>query len=293
MRGLMRVLMMNAFAFCFTLSAMESGEVSQTSLLCTVPKEIVLTICEHLGRWRDINAFGATCKYLDRTVTFLQKEIRINCLKKRRTDQTSAHFLDVVDHLMSRIAARQGNNQIVLSLSSNGLADDMHALKQFFIKCSHQDKVDYIWALELACNGLEALPDELAGLSKLRFLSLESNQLQSDVMNRIVNLSDLEHLVLYDNALTSLPAHMSGMRKLSHLDVSANNLSNESLAVLGSIPNLKELKVSYNGLMTLRAVVRAIIEWKKIREVYANRISAAIEDVALLSTLPEHIKIYC
>jgi hypothetical protein len=70
-----RMQFLGILTFCFTLSAMDPGDNCQGSLLCAAADNVFFNICEYLVEWKDINALGSTCKYLDKKVTDFGKSI--------------------------------------------------------------------------------------------------------------------------------------------------------------------------------------------------------------------------
>lgn len=78
--------------------------------------------------------------------------------------------------------------------------------------------------LQLCCNSLTELPQEICLLRRLETLSLSNNKLTS-LPSTIGYLINLESLHLDRNKLTTLPRSFSGLKKLKVLSIAANEFS--------------------------------------------------------------------
>lgn len=78
--------------------------------------------------------------------------------------------------------------------------------------------------LQLCCNNLSDLPEEICTLRRLETLSLSNNKLKS-IPSTIGYLVNLEKLYLDRNQLSTLPRSISGLRKLKVISLAANEFS--------------------------------------------------------------------
>ena len=90
---------------------------------------------------------------------------------------------------------------------------------------------------------------ELGGLSSLRHLHLNSNDLSGEIPPELGNLANLEQLFLYGNVLSgAIPLELGGLGKLSYLALDNNNLSGPIPPELGDLSNLRYLFLYANDL---------------------------------------------
>ena len=104
--------------------------------------------------------------------------------------------------------------------------------------------------LELNSNGLTGrIPDELAGLHRLRWLWLHENELSGPIPPRLGELSRLGALVLFRNSLTGpIPDELGSLVNLEYLQVGINDLTGVIPPELGNLPRLRWLDLWYNSL---------------------------------------------
>ncbi|KAM4591599.1 leucine-rich repeat-containing protein 18 [Odontesthes bonariensis] len=108
-------------------------------------------------------------------------------------------------------------------------------------------KLTSVDELDLSCNLIEKLPDNIGNLSSLRWLDLHSNKLES-LPESMGNLVGLTHLNLANNCLTSagLPSSLGYLINLTSLNLGLNQLDAlpptfkhlDSLQELGLFDNL-------------------------------------------------------
>ncbi|ORY81555.1 hypothetical protein BCR37DRAFT_348158 [Protomyces lactucae-debilis] len=104
----------------------------------------------------------------------------------------------------------------------------------------------------------------LAGLPKLRLLSIQSNRLTS--LEGIEEVAEtLEELYVAQNGLTSL-APLSSLKKLQVLDISSNKL--EHLTDIAHLKELRELWASNNLLTSFEEIERECKELPVLDTVY-------------------------
>jgi internalin A len=125
-------------------------------------------------------------------------------------------------------------------------------------------------AIELGCNRLTTLPDELFTLSRLRRLGLGNNRIDTlptsltqlrelvsldlsenrleRLPESIGSLSRLIEVSFYANRLTEVPDAIFALKRLERLDLSTNQLSALPLPADCRYSRLRALDVSYNRL---------------------------------------------
>ncbi|XP_061951315.1 cuscuta receptor 1-like [Populus nigra] len=89
----------------------------------------------------------------------------------------------------------------------------------------------------------------LKGLSSLKYLSLDGNQLQGSInMKGLCELKHLQELdISYNDLKGSLPSCFSNLTNLQVLDISFNNFTgNISLSPIGSLTSIQDLRLSHN-----------------------------------------------
>ncbi|MBN2382412.1 hypothetical protein JXQ70_05970 [bacterium] len=107
-----------------------------------------------------------------------------------------------------------------------------------------------LYYLDMESNYLNgSIPSELADLLKLDFLNLSSNYLNGSIPSELANLSSLSHLYLAYNELSgSIPTELGNLLNLQELILSYNQLSGNIPAELGSLPVLERLILDNNNL---------------------------------------------
>ncbi|KAG7236356.1 hypothetical protein INR49_001053 [Caranx melampygus] len=102
-------------------------------------------------------------------------------------------------------------------------------------------KLTNVDELDLSCNLIQKLPDDIGNFSSLRWLDLHSNKLES-VPESVGNLVGLTHLNLSNNRLTSagLPFSLGFLTSLKSLNLGLNQLDRlpSSMAALDSLQEL-------------------------------------------------------
>ena len=225
------------------------------SLFCRLPKSELHMICEHLQNWQDINRLGATCKYLDKTVTIPGKKICIHAVPtweilgqpRKLENFNSKNFPDVI-HLMTRLAHRQGPNPIDLDLSRINLSDHMQQFETFLSTCANSIFINHITRLCIACNGLTTLPQALSKFTHLEDFNAESNKLTTDSLAIIAQCTSLTELNISFNELAQLHPAFACLTKLETLKISHNKLTENALDCLITLSKLEVLWVSKNRL---------------------------------------------
>ena len=95
----------------------------------------------------------------------------------------------------------------------------------------------------------EEVPAEFGSLSKLTYLTLSANQLSGEIPPELGSLANLEYLSLRENRLSGeIPPELGGLSNLEWLTLSNNQLRGEIPPELGGLSNLVELGLSGNQL---------------------------------------------
>ena len=112
---------------------------------------------------------------------------------------------------------------------------------------------------------LDAIPEQLGGLSHLTRLEIESRARDATTttgagtvkkLPRSINrLAQLERLVIKQHALTALPP-LTGLGKLTHVELEVRGLP--SLAALGGLPALAELQLDETEQLTKLELVTCV-----------------------------------
>lgn len=126
-----------------------------------------------------------------------------------------------IQHLSSMIAELNCNNNCLKQISP--------FIAQF----------NYIKYLNMSCNQLEVLPNEVGLLITLREININNNRFQ-ELPKCIYELINLEIILACDNKITNIDAGeegLGGLKSLGNLDLSNNNLTAVP-AILGNLKNL-------------------------------------------------------
>lgn len=130
-----------------------------------------------------------------------------------------------------------------------------------------------IVGLQLACQGIDEIPQSISCLSNLESLFIVDNDLKGGLPSSLFNLSklkilyvtsaglreisadlgrltNLEELYLHHNELTSLPWEIQNLEKLKGLYVFGNQIS-ELPEEIGYLTNLRNLRLAGNPLKKL------------------------------------------
>lgn len=202
-------------AILFIANSLCMNAMQQKYTITDMPKEVIRQITDFLAeitldenddnnalaaKKRNLCSFASSCRYLHESVTRENKTITIKCPEQRRqrgkNTRSVSVFLAQVFLCIQHIIAREGNNPICLLLECNGLAEDTEAVSSFLSKCSQKPIVQYIAYLHLGSNKFAALPKGIDGLTELKRLWLNGNQL------RKVDLYRLEEII--NNSLHKL-----------------------------------------------------------------------------------------
>ena len=129
------------------------------------------------------------------------------------------------------------------------------------------------------CGLSGVLPVEIGGLSELRSLALDGNEL-TGVPSSIGNLTKLEELYLSNNNLRSVPPEIGNCVNLVTLWLNNNELTSVP-AELGNLLALEMLDVSENDLTTLPAEI-GDLELLEQLDIYGNsekmRLPASLQE---------------
>ncbi len=114
--------------------------------------------------------------------------------------------------------------------------------------------------LNLSCNKLETLPQEIKLLTNLQVLNLGGNRFVPAEIAKICTWRPLlQELYLYYNDLTALPEEIKLLTQLRVLDVSDNYLApTEITKICIGCPQLQDLDLSSNDLQTLPEEIKQL-----------------------------------
>lgn len=112
------------------------------------------------------------------------------------------------------------------------------------------ERMSALTTLDLSCNQLTRIPNNLALLKQLRRLSLANNNM-AEFPTCVCNLGNLIELDLSFNRLSSVPASISKLLKLERLVLNNNYISKELPDEIQNLVSLKELDVRYNRLTSV------------------------------------------
>ena len=285
------------------------SEVRQESQLCNLPVHVLHHIacffCKKgylsgeeqttYARWKEINNFASTCRFLDSTVTAPGRRIRLCCWKKEKEDRSCGDLLSCVYNLLTRIVIRRGNNPIHLDLSGNELAGNMSEFKLFIEKCltfkyAESSIVNQLTSLNLGLNGFIELPGDITRLRALKRLFICANPLNSATIEQICTMTSLENLDISYCNLQKLPAAFKNLRGLRILNLDRNPLTKEDLTLLESFSELRELHIGNNNLPN-KDIIHSARYWKKIERLYPNRFRLDEDLSEEFQALPLNIKI--
>ena len=109
----------------------------------------------------------------------------------------------------------------------------------------------YVGTLHLADLGLDGtIPAVLAGLTDLRRLDLDGNDLTGTIPAELGDLNDLEQLYLFNNQLTgNIPVELGNLKSLQILSLSNNDLTGNIPTELGNLSNLEQLLLDDNDFI--------------------------------------------
>ncbi|KAF7651116.1 hypothetical protein LDENG_00115990 [Lucifuga dentata] len=118
--------------------------------------------------------------------------------------------------------------------------------------------------LDLSCNLIKKLPDDIGSFSSLRRLDLHSNKLEA-VPESISKLEELTHLNLSNNCLTSagLPSALGSLTNLKSLNLGMNQLDALPSSLV-ALTNLEELSLFDNLFTKQQEVVNVLSRLTKL-----------------------------
>lgn len=131
-----------------------------------------------------------------------------------------------------------------------------------FPKCLF--KLTHVSMLELSCNQINRLPDNIGHLASLTWLDVRSNKLRS-LPQSIGSLSKLIYLNVSNNFLTleGLPPSMGALTSLKTLNLGLNQL--DSLPpTFKALQGLEELKLFYNKFVIVPEFVKGLSSLTKV-----------------------------
>lgn len=110
----------------------------------------------------------------------------------------------------------------------------------------------FIRVLDIRTNSIQCVPDQIDGLTGLKKLLLDANDLSNESISwvQVAKLKHLTVLSISRNCLNSLPGILGHLTALQHLDVSNNKLTTLP-ADIGLLGKLEVLKANNNRISFL------------------------------------------
>jgi internalin A len=136
--------------------------------------------------------------------------------------------------------------------------------------------------LDLSGLGLTTVPEAIASLTNLQWLSLSGNQLTS-VPEAIASLTNLQSLYLFDNQLTSVPEAIASLTNLQLLNLSFNQLTSVPEAI-ATLTNLQSLYLDNNQLTSLPEAIASLTNLQLLNLSF-NQLTSVPEAIANLTNL--------
>ncbi|MCK4934164.1 MAG: leucine-rich repeat domain-containing protein [Simkaniaceae bacterium] len=124
---------------------------------------------------------------------------------------------------------------------------------------NHPQKIE---ELELTCQKLRRVPQEIVMLNSLLFLTLDSNMIQT-LPKSISQLTSLEMLNVTNNELQTLPEEIGMLTNLQCLELSENRLQNLPNALI-DLCSLIELTIDSNQFTILPEIVFSLTTLKHL-----------------------------
>lgn len=180
------------------------------------------------------------------------------------------------------------NNSVILEELKITELDDTQF--QTILDLIKQKKLSHaILSLDISCNRLTVLPQNIGNLVSLKILNISNNQL-AELPDSLKKCTELQALCMAKNYLKSLPEKIGNFKALLKLDLSQNQLS-ELPASIGSCPVLEWLNIGNNKLTELPPNIGECTElkWLNIgneQSMFPIPLSEAFNQ---LTTLPESI----
>uniref|UniRef100_H3DN11 Disease resistance R13L4/SHOC-2-like LRR domain-containing protein n=1 Tax=Tetraodon nigroviridis TaxID=99883 RepID=H3DN11_TETNG len=125
-------------------------------------------------------------------------------------------------------------------------------------------KLTHVNMLDLSCNQINKLPDNIGNLKSLTRLDLRSNKLQA-LPQSIGNLSQLTYLNASNNFLTAegLPPSIGSLTNLKTLNLGLNKL-NSLPPTFAGLHALQVLKLFYNHFVVLPEFLKGLSSLTKL-----------------------------
>ncbi|MDQ0477001.1 T9SS type A sorting domain-containing protein [Chryseobacterium sp. MDT2-18] len=139
--------------------------------------------------------------------------------------------------------------------------------------------------LDLAHIGLNAVPQKISTLMKLKSLNLSNNSI-SQKFNYLSTALSLKELNLSGNQLTKIPTELSTLSQLNSLDLSNNTISPNFTAALAQLKNLEWLSFAGNQMMKFPAQLSQLTQLIHLN-FSDNQISGGLENLAGLQNLEQ------
>jgi Leucine-rich repeat (LRR) protein len=141
---------------------------------------------------------------------------------------------------------------------------------------------DDIWRLDMIHCGVEALPDEIGNLTRLRTLYANWCRLR-ELPDTLGRLTALEDLWLNNNQLTRLPDALGDLVRLKQLCLDTNQLGRFPGALL-RLRCLEELRLAGNGIAVLPEELGNLTELRSL-SLGSNNLATVPRSIAKLEKL--------
>lgn len=139
----------------------------------------------------------------------------------------------------------------------------------------------------IATDGLNQLPAEMAQLSELRVLTLDDNDFHQ-LPKELFECKNLKVLQIRDNAISSLPAGISNLTALEVLDLRNNQLT-ELPGEIGSLKSITKIHLWGNDLTTLPTEIGSATT---LQELYLNNNKLTDLPVSITKLSIKYLDIY-
>ncbi|KFM63022.1 hypothetical protein X975_13772, partial [Stegodyphus mimosarum] len=143
--------------------------------------------------------------------------------------------------------------------------------------------------VDLSCNLIERLPEEIGSLTHLVKLDLSKNKI-TELPPSFGNLKNLEYLDLYANEIVDLPISFYRLKKLSWLDLKNNPLCDELKAIAGDCLDDRQCRVCATKVVAYMKAKNARFESQRQKQLQEEKEKRAIKQAEVERLLEEERK---